>query len=227
RLMREGTSSEEFETWFRKEKLPQLHEQAGKQLPDKGRSSDTTEPLVRAASSSKPQQLLQQARHDPAMLSPFREEWIQDTLAKELAAIKQSPAYLEQFGAYYAQQREHSPQTIPYTLEQFLALQKVRPQGRRAFGDALEKMMPTAAADSETRLRADFEAAKTHDLFKEWWGSNAIAKLVRQHVEPAEGGAGSDRMDRILSSLINLPLDLSTALMLSFFICIDFPQLKR
>src|SRR5262249_11387359 len=61
----------------------------------------------------------------------------------------------------------------------------------------------------------------------EWWGSNATAKLVRQHVEPAPGGAGSDRMEHILTSLINLPLDLSTALLLSFFICIDFPQLKR
>jgi predicted PurR-regulated permease PerM len=183
--------------------------------------------LVRAAATRNPEQLLEQAQHDPAIHSHLRDEWIQDTLEKDLAAIKQSPAYQEQFGAYYTKQRETSPQTMPYTLEQYLALQKVRPQGRRAFGDALEKMMPTAEADREGKVRSDFEAAKTHDLFQEWWGTSAIAKLVRQHVEPASSGAGGDRMEHILTSLINLPLDLSTALLLSFFICIDFPQLKR
>src|SRR4029077_17485780 len=34
-------------------------------------------------------------------------------------------------------------------------------------------------------------------------------------------------MDRILASLLSLPVDLGMALLLSFFICIDFPQLKR
>jgi predicted PurR-regulated permease PerM len=227
RLVREGTSSQEFEQWFLTKKAPALQEQARKQSPQNARSSDSGDALLKAAPSSKPQQLLDQARHDPAVLSRLREEWIQDTLTKELAAAPHSKAYLEQFGAVYARQREKSPKTVPYTLEQYLALQKIRPQGRRAFGDALEEMMPTRAADKEARLRADFEAAKTDELFKEWWGSSAIAKLVRRHVEPTEGDAGSDRMDRILASLINLPIDLGTALMLSFFICIDFPRLKR
>jgi predicted PurR-regulated permease PerM len=227
RLAHEGISSREFEQWFLKEKVPQLQEQARKQLPLKGPSPTLDDPLVRAAATHDPEQLLEQARQDPAILSHLRDEWIQDTLDKELATIKQSPAYQAQFGAYYMKQRETSPQTIPYTLDQYLALQKVRPQGRRAFGDALEKMMPTAEADHEASLRGDFEAAKTHELFKEWWGTSAIAKLVRQHVEPAPSGAGSEKIEHILTSLVNLPLDLSTALLLSFFICIDFPQLKR
>jgi predicted PurR-regulated permease PerM len=226
RLAREGTSSKEFEQWFLKEKVPQLQAQVRKQLPPKGPSPDLEDSLVRAAPTRHPEQLLEQARQDPAILSHLRDEWIQDTLDKELATVKQSPAYQEQFGAYYAKQRDSSPQRIPYTLEQYLALQKVRPQGRRAFGDALEMMMPTAGADHEASLRADFEAARTHELFKEWWGTSSIAKLVRQHVEPAPSGAGSDRMEHILTSLVNLPLDLSTALLLSFFICIDFPRLK-
>lgn len=226
-LLREGTSSKEFEHWFLNEKLPELQKQARDQLAPKASSSNAADPLVRSAASSTPQQLLEQARHNPTVLAGLRDEWIHDAVEKGLATVKASPAYQKEFSDYYTQQRAKSPQAIPYTLEQYLALQKVRPQGRRAFGDALEKMMPTAAADSEARVRSDFEAAKTHDLFKEWWGNNAIAKLVRQHVEPTGAGAGGERMERLLGSLINLPLDLSTALLLSFFICIDFPQLKR
>jgi predicted PurR-regulated permease PerM len=227
RLMHEETSSKDFEQWFLKDKVPQLQEQARKQVPDKGRPTDPVDPLVRAAASSTPQQLLEVARHNPDALPALRKEWLQDALAQGMASAKQSPAYQEQFGAYYADLHAKSPKALPYTLEQYLVLQKARPQGRRTFGDTLEKMMPTAHGESEARLRADFETAKKHDLFQEWWGTSSIAKFVRQHVEPTEGGAGGAMMERVVSSLLNVPVDLGTALLLSFFICIDFPKLRQ
>jgi predicted PurR-regulated permease PerM len=225
RLAREGTSSQEFGQWFLKEKVPQLQEQARNEVPEKGRPSVPVDPLVRAAASASPEKLLDQARRDPASLNALRQEWIADTVEPEVAAARESAAYREQFLASYENQRASSPESVPYTFEEYIELQKVRPQGKRAFGDALEKMRPTAQEDGEARLRADFEAAKKHELFQEWWATSSIGNFVRRQVEG--GGGGGGRMERIVSSLINLPLDLGTALLLSLFICIDFPNLKR
>jgi len=90
----------------------------------------------------------------------------------------------------------------------------------------LQKLQPSQEGESEARLRTDFEAAKKHELFKEWWGTSSIAKFVRQHLESGMGD-NVPRVERIISSLINIPLDLGTALLLSFFICIDYPNLKH
>jgi predicted PurR-regulated permease PerM len=227
RLLGEGTSSQDFEQWFLTEKIPELQKQARQQVPEKGRPTAPVDPLVRAAASAAPEQLLQQARRDPAALAALRQEWIADALVKGLAAAKQSPAYQEQFHAYYDEQRERTPHAVPYTFEQYVELQKVRPQGRRPFGDALEKMNPSTAADGEARLRADFEAAKKHELFQAWWGNSSSAKFIRNQVESGVSGDGSGHLERYLTALLNVPVDLGTALLLSFFICIDFPRLKR
>src|SRR5262249_9887978 len=154
-------------------KVPQLQEQARK----KEQPAPPLSPLVRAAASAKPEQLLEQVRRDPDALAVVRQEWLQDALERGLAAAKQSPAHREQFGAYYTKLREKSPDTVPYTFEQYVALQKVRPQGQRAFGEALQQMMPTAPGESEAQLRADFEAAKKHELFQEWWSTSTVAKF--------------------------------------------------
>jgi hypothetical protein len=225
RLAREGTSSQEFAQWFLKEKVPQLQAQAREQVPEKGRPPAPVNPLVRAAASARPEQLLDQARRDPATLNALRQEWTEDTLERDVKAARESPAYREQFRVYYEDHRAKSPESIPYSYEEYLALQKVRPQGRRAFGDALEKMRPTPEGEAEARLRADFEAAKKHDLFQEWWATSSTARFIRRQVEGVGGDGG--RVDRIVSSLLNVPIDLGTALLLSLFICIDFPNLKR
>jgi predicted PurR-regulated permease PerM len=225
RLLREGISSKEFEQWFLTEKNPELQEQAKKMLPEKGRTSASVSPLVRAAASAKPEQLLEQARRDPVAAAGLREEWVGD--AVERAAAPGSPAYLAEFRAYYEKRAQESPTAIPYTYEQYVALQKARTQGPRVFGETMDKVLPNAAASGPAGARADFEAAKKHELFREWWGTNSVAKFIRHQVENMSAGAGGGQMDKIVSSLLNLPVDLGTALLLSFFICIDFPQLKR
>jgi predicted PurR-regulated permease PerM len=227
RLAGEGPSSQDFERWFRTEKVPELQAQARKEVPEKGRPAGPVDPLVRAAASASAEQLLQQARRDPASLAALRQEWLADSLVQGLAAAKQSPAYREQLRAYFDERRHEAPHAIPYTFDQYVELQKVRPQGRRAFGDALDSMLPSQESDPEARLRADFEAAKKHELFQSWWGTSSSAKFIRHELESGVSGDGTGRVERILTSLLNVPLDLTTALLLSFFICIDFPRLQR
>jgi predicted PurR-regulated permease PerM len=225
-LIHEGTSSKEFSQWFLTKKVPQLQAQAKKQPAESGSSPSPLDPLVRAAASAKPEQLLEQARHDAPALALLRQEWIRDTVERGVAEARSTPRYLERFRSHYEKMQARSPKHIPYTFDQFLALQKVRPQGPRAFGEALDRMNPSSEEEREARLRADFEAAKEHELFQTWWSTNSTAQFIRHQVESGVGG-GSGRMDHLLSSLLNVPLDLGTALLLSLFICIDFPNLKR
>lgn len=255
RIAREGTSSKEFEDWFLQKKVPQLQEQAKNDQrsvvrdersavarlgdrattsgsptsgsPDHATTAGALDPLVRAAASVDPPKLLQQARHDPVALAVLRQQWLQDALESGLASAKGSPAYQDQLRAHYDESRARHPDAIPYTFDEYGELQKARPQGPNAFGDTLEKLRPSKDEESEASLRADFEAAKQHDLFQEWWSTSTIGRFIRHEVESGESAAGSGRAERIITTLLNLPLDLSTALLLSFFICIDFPRLKR
>jgi predicted PurR-regulated permease PerM len=227
RLLREGTSSEEFGRWFQTDKVPELQAQARREVPAKGRPPASVDPLVAAAAHQTPAQLLEQARRNPAGIAALRQEWMQDTLKSETARARKSPAYQEQFRTYYERKEAKAPLRIPYSFDEYLALQKVRPGGARAFGDALEKMMPTAQGDSEQRLRADFEAARKHELFRQWWGSSSVAGFIRHYFEGGLSNSRAEQFERYLSSLINIPLEVGTALLLSLFICIDFPNLKQ
>jgi len=184
-------------------------------------------PLVSAALADTPEQLLDLARRDPAALGILRQEWLEEATEAELAKAKKSPAYHEQFRAHYEEQRARTPETIPYTFEQFVALQKVRPQGQRAFGDALDQML-LAPSEQGATLQADFEAAKSHEQFQTWWGASPTGKFIRNQVETTFSGAeGGSRVRDILLSLLNVPLDLATALLIGFLICIDHANLRR
>jgi predicted PurR-regulated permease PerM len=226
RLLSEGTSSKAFADWFVKEKVPQLQSQAQQQTSGKDGAS-AAGPLASAATPSTPEQLLQQVRRDPDQLAVLRTEWFQDELKRSLAAAQASPAYHQQMRAHYEKWQAQNPKTLPYTFEQYVELQKAWPQGRVAFGNTLEKIKPAAEGDRDAQLRADFEAAKKHELFQEWWGTNSTARFIRHQVESNVSGGGEGHADRMLRSLLNVPLDLSSALLLSFFICIDFPTLRR
>jgi predicted PurR-regulated permease PerM len=226
-LAREGTSSKDFENWFIQDKFLELLEQARKQLPELGRSPVPVDPLVRAAASAKPEQVLEQVRRDAPTLAKLRQEWIADETDKGVEAALQSDVYQQEFRKHYEQRRADSPTMVPYTFEQYVELKQVRPQGEVAFGKAVDNIKPTAEGSGEAQLLADFEAAKQQELFQKWWSTSALAKLIRQRLEGAGSGAGASQMEHIITTLMRIPVDLATALLLSFFICIDFPALRR
>jgi predicted PurR-regulated permease PerM len=226
RLLSEGTSSKAFENWFVKEKVPQLQSQAREQNSGKAGTSPAG-PVASSTTSPTSEQLLQQVRRDPARLETLRTEWFQDELQRELASAQASPSYHEKLRIHYEKWQEQNPKTLPYTFEQYVELQKAWPQGRVAFGNTLEQIKPSSQEEGDAQLRADFEAAKKHELFQEWWGTNSTARFIRHQVESNVSGGGEGRADRALHTILNIPLDLSSALLLSFFICIDFPALRR
>jgi predicted PurR-regulated permease PerM len=224
RLLSEGPSSQEFENWFVTVKAPQLKAESHDQSSEKRGAHDKKDSLVSAAATASPEQLLRQARHDPATVAALQQEWVAATVAAELAAARQSAAYQDQLRAHYDELRSRSPKVLPYSFDEFLKLQTARAKGPKEFGEAMQSL-EGAPHYGDAELRADFEAAKKHELFLAWWGSSSLAKMVRRPLE--SGGIDTGRLDRYLASTLDVPLDLGTALLLSFFICIDFPTLRR
>jgi predicted PurR-regulated permease PerM len=224
RLLSEGPSSQEFEHWFLTSKVPQLKAQAKDESADKTRSTGGVDSLVRAAATATPEQLLRQTRHDPPTLATLQQEWVAATVAAELAAARQSSAYRDQLREHYDTLRARSPSVLPYSFDDFLKLQAARAKGAKEFGEAVGAIQGTSHY-GDAELRADFEAAEKHELFLAWWGSSSLAKVIRRPLE--SGGIDASRLDRYVASTLDVPLDLSTALLLSFFICIDFPTLRR
>src|SRR5262249_7056545 len=100
-----------------------------------------------------------------------------------------------------------------------------RPQGRQAFGNAVHDM--GLSDETDAQLRKDFEASKKHELFEQWWSTSSFAKFIRQRLETSVSSSNGDQIERMLTSILNIPIDLATALLLSFFICIDFPRLQQ
>lgn len=224
-LLAEGTSSQDFAQWFNGVEYPKLAAQV--KAEPKGAETSAADPLVRQAATTSPAEMLQQVRRDPATMARLRDEWVRDSVESGIARSKQSPDYEARFREYYDLQRAQSPQSIPYAFDQFLALQRVRPSGAKAFGTTLDKLFPDSEANTEANLVADFEAARKHDLFQSWWSSSSTAKFIRHTIDSQLSGEGSGWMGRVASTFLNVPMDLVTALLLSFFICIDFPALRR
>jgi predicted PurR-regulated permease PerM len=222
-LLSEGTSSKEFETWFLADKAPELV------ANDSSAKTSANESPLKISPSAAPEELLAEARREPAMLTLLQSEWIQSEQEKAIHRSKASPDREAKFQAYYEEMHDKSPKTFPYSYEQYIALQKARSQGRVAFGNTVEKLFPSDEAKRESQIEADFVAAKKHEVFKNWWATSSPAQFIRNKV-------GSDltistettaRVERMLTSFLNVPIDLSTAILLSFLICIDFPRVKR
>jgi predicted PurR-regulated permease PerM len=227
RLLHAGTGSPEFTQWFMTRKVPELQQQTRQQTAESAREAGVLEPLIRAAATEKPEQLLTHARHEPAVLAVLRQEWIHDGEDEAVRRAQDSPAYEKAFRDAYDHVRALHPTSVPYTFDQYLALKKAHSEGVREFGAALEKIQPTSEADRESQLRADFEAAKKHELFLQWWSASSTATFIRHHLTGGFARWGSDQMERAFAAIVNLPEAIGTALLLSLFICIDFPRLRQ
>jgi predicted PurR-regulated permease PerM len=231
-MLSEGVSSKALMDWFVNQKIPELIIDGKREIALQGRSAEEVTPLLRAAATSTPDQLLKFIYRNQSDFEALRQEWIEDTLDKKFDEVQDSAEYQERLRIAFESQRQNASTAIPFSFEEYLQLSKIRQQGRRAFGEVFEKLRPPPAdedaASRERRLRQDFEAAMKHDLFQKWWKSNSIAKFIRHHLQTlGNPDAASGWIERIVISLLNVPLDLATAFTLSLFICIDFTNLKK
>ncbi|QDU88010.1 hypothetical protein Pla175_13790 [Pirellulimonas nuda] len=215
-VLGEGVSSPAFVQWVRRSNRADV---LGDEAAAAGPSSAGDEP-------PSADELLAKARHDPALLARLRQAWLDDTAHPATPAGVDEAAYRRQFRAFYEALRAKSPHSLPYSFDQFVSLQAARPQGAAAFAEALEGGAKKKRERSESELQADFEAAQSHRLFQSWWATSSLAKMTRQWIDANPASPSADYIEGILASLLNLPVGLASALLLSFFICIDFPTLR-
>lgn len=227
RRAQEGTFSKDFDEWFLAKKLPELKEQAQQLASGNAAAAGSSlASLAKSAASTPGNDLLEQARHDPAALAVLKKEWIRDVSSYALPSPSMPSPYQAQLHKYFNERKKTKPGLMPYTFEQFVSLQAARRQGPQAFSEAFEKIKPATHEETEAELRADFQAAKEHELFQDWWANSGTARFLRAQLE-SSGTGSADLAKRLLASFLNIPIDLGTALLLSFFICIDFPKLQR
>lgn len=226
-LLNEGVSSKDFEVWFLNTRLPAAKAQAMQGITAKNNSSAPLEAFLRMSATTEPAEMLRQIRHDPILQVPLQQEWIKDTIDKTLSQVKDTAKYQDEYRTYYENLVKTKQSKVPYTYEQYIELQKARSHGQAAFSAVMTKIKPATGAQSEEQLKQDFEAFKKHELFQTWWSTSAPAKFIRHELDFNASSNVSTRLESMATSLLNIPLDLSTALLLSFLICIDFPALRR
>ncbi|MBX7104179.1 MAG: AI-2E family transporter [Gemmataceae bacterium] len=220
-LQREGTSSQSFTNWFLSKKYPALQEQARRVKPA---AEDAL--LVRAAAGEPAEVALKGVRQSPTQLAGLQAEWIQYAVDQALPGLWRSPEYHKQLHETYDTMRLRRPSAIPYTFEQYQTLQRARAQGPAAFSQAFDAIQPKASESIAGAIQGDFEAARKHELFQRWWTTNAFAGFLRDQLENRLSGPIGEWLRKALSAFVDVPIDIGTALLLSFFICIDFPNLR-
>jgi hypothetical protein len=93
-LLSEGTSSKEFETWFLADKAPELV------ANDSSAKTSANESPLKISPSAAPEELLAEARREPAMLTLLQSEWIQSEQEKAIHRSKASPDREAKFQAF-------------------------------------------------------------------------------------------------------------------------------
>lgn len=166
-------------------------------------------------------------RARPDELKPLLTEWEAAESDAEWRRLQSSPAYLQAFRDWFERQRAEDD-TIPYDFETYVALSDAYPEGMAAFNQVYQARVAESGGDE--LLRSDFKRATEIDLARKWWSSSAAAASIREHLQqdPAQAVAAvASRVEGWMSSLIAVPAEVATALLLTILITFDMARLKQ
>ena len=151
-------------------------------------------------------------------------------LAEQLAEAKKGPQFQKRMAALYEQQRHGKLQSIPYDYETYMQLRSAYPRGEKAFVAALGQRHATGNAVNQTQLHAAFQQMKQRELAEDWWANSHPAVLIQHHAEGEADVIASkvgEQVSDFVKMLLDLPAQLATVLLLSFFIMVDFSSLRK
>ena len=166
---------------------------------------------------------------DPMRLTRLQREWRTNQLAQLWDEAQRSPRFQQQFRALYEESRKSRPQAFPYDYDSYLQLKEAYSRGKIAFIAALSRSLAGSEAASTAEVREAFRIAKQRELANAWWVNSHLAVIVRHHAESGldfAAGRLSQLVGDFVSSLLSLPGQIVTVLLLSFFITVDFPNLR-
>jgi len=161
-------------------------------------------------------------------------EWELDSARSRAREIQRGDPKLAR--ALFARFFERLPETIPYSLEQYETLRAASSGDISDFSDALRSFNSADSVSSVNdpkqgelrREREIFERTERTKLYAEWKRGELAGKLqekVEEHALALMSSLGG-AIGQLVPKILLFPMQLLTALLLSFLITIDVPRLR-
>ncbi len=165
---------------------------------------------------------------DPVLMAELKNQWANSASIRQWEEFRKSPQYQAQFKQFYETQRQDSPDTVPIDYAYFQTLAAAYPQGKQAFLDVVRQHNATEQ-ESPQQQQFDFESATKQELGQQWWATSHAADWVRDHAAsdgPKMLEAVVKRVDEGFGELVRIPIQVVTALLLAFFMLIEWDGVK-
>lgn len=166
----------------------------------------------------------------------YRHEWEGYVLAAARLAFQSSPQYTERLREFYARARQGevpslAAPSLSYEFDKYLELQRAYKEGPEAFSKALGALDLVLENEEEKREQAHtaFRKAEADKLANEVLGGPLYARIEANLLEYSEAGLRSlvGWIQGAIAYLVTIPVQLALSLLLSFFITLDMPRLRR
>jgi predicted PurR-regulated permease PerM len=171
---------------------------------------------------------------DEAALAACHEEWKGDVIGASRLALRSAPEYLDRFREFYERAREGEEptlamQSLPYDFDQYTGLRKAQKGGREQFAVAVGELVPAGEEERQEQAHLAFEQAEIKDLTQKFTSSTLYTRLEANLHGYIETGVKTlvGWIQGAVAYLVTIPLQLVLALLLSFFITLDIPRLRR
>lgn len=142
--------------------------------------------------------------------------------------LRASPEYAQAFQAWFEGPQGKAIE-VPYDRDSFLALSAAYGEGAAAF-NRVYRARVIQTPEGLALARLDFQRAKELELARQWWAASPAAASLRAHLEQDATGAAARLADRVVAgvrTLIAIPAQVGTALLLTILISFDMAGLKR
>lgn len=249
---RSKSTEKEFHEWFLAEKAPRILEKnREKHISDwEKRYSDAAEfaglPPLEQFKAQPNYEHERDARIRDTILrdmtknapehEAYRKEWEAYLEDSALANLKISPKYEERFREFYERLRKGEIPAValpegkpPYEYAKYVELRAAHSRGEDAFKAALADTTPISEDERLALARAAFEESESNRLAQDWIKGPTYVQ-VREFVSSSIK-SGLDSMGGWIRSavgyLLNIPIQLALSLLLSFFITLDIPRLRK
>lgn len=171
---------------------------------------------------------------DEAIRSALTSEWeLESARSRARELQREEPALAK---TLFARFFERLPENIPYTLEQYEILRTASSGKLDDFAEALrlihsgDRAISGAGAEEQAsrREKDSFERIERSRLYAEWKEGELAGKLQEKVEEHALGLMTSigGSIGQLVPKILAFPLQLLTALLLSFLITIDVPRIR-
>jgi predicted PurR-regulated permease PerM len=212
-LVREGVLADEFDQWLLNVKAPaDLAAGDSEDVADGARW-----------------RYLNDVRQDPERIGTLHDEWKEKVVSERLAQLRRSPVYEQQFREFFKERQADDPAAIPYDYETYQKLIAAYPKGESAFAETLGSQ-EKSDADERQAAEQGFKRSLQRELADQWWKESSAALFIRHHVTNNLGDFSAHTAGFLREAVaygLTIPVQLGMALLLSFFIMIDYPNLKK